>query len=121
MEVSKSVHIMSKPTGSVCNLDCDYCFYLEKEKLYPERNTNWKMSDETLEVYIEQHILAQHTDHVTFAWQGGEPLMMGIEFYQKAVQLQNKYAKGKSIENTLQTNGLLLNNEWCQFFKKITF
>ncbi|WP_139684827.1 anaerobic sulfatase maturase [Vibrio tasmaniensis] len=117
MEVSKSVHIMSKPTGSVCNLDCDYCFYLEKEKLYPERNTNWKMSDETLEVYIEQHILAQHTDHVTFAWQGGEPLMMGIEFYKKAVQLQNKYAKGKSIENTLQTNGLLLNNEWCQFFK----
>ncbi|WP_213864431.1 anaerobic sulfatase maturase [Vibrio crassostreae] len=121
MEVSKSVHIMSKPTGSVCNLDCDYCFYLEKEKLYPERNTNWKMSDETLEVYIEQHILAQHTDHVTFAWQGGEPLMMGIEFYQKAVQLQNKYAKGKSIENTLQTNGLLLNNEWCQFFKKNHF
>ncbi|MEZ8020746.1 anaerobic sulfatase maturase [Vibrio splendidus] len=117
MEVSKSVHIMSKPTGSVCNLDCDYCFYLEKEKLYPERNTNWKMSDETLEIYIEQHILAQHTDHVTFAWQGGEPLMMGVEFYKKAVQLQNKYAKGKSIENTLQTNSLLLNNEWCEFFK----
>ncbi|MCK6264448.1 anaerobic sulfatase maturase [Vibrio sp. ZSDE26] len=121
MEVSKSVHVMSKPTGSVCNLDCDYCFYLEKDKLYPDRNSNWKMSDATLEVYIKQHIEAQYTQHVTFAWQGGEPLMMGIEFFQKALLLQQVYANGKSIENTLQTNGLLLNDEWCKLFKEHHF
>ncbi|MDG3086168.1 anaerobic sulfatase maturase [Vibrio hannami] len=121
MEVSKSVHVMSKPTGSVCNLDCDYCFYLEKDKLYPERNDNWKMADKTLEVYIKQHIEAQHTNQVTFAWQGGEPLMMGVGFFKRALQLQKKYANGKSIENTLQTNGLLLNDEWCKLFKENNF
>ncbi|PSU33530.1 anaerobic sulfatase maturase [Photobacterium lutimaris] len=121
MEVSKSVHVMSKPTGSVCNLDCDYCFYLEKEKLYPERNANWQMSDETLEAYIRQHIEAQHTDHVTFAWQGGEPLMMGIVFFQRALKLQHQYANGKTIDNTLQTNGVLLNDEWCALFKQNNF
>jgi len=121
MEVSSSVHVMTKPTGSVCNLDCTYCFYLEKGKLYPDRQQNWMMSDATLEQYIKQQITAQHTDKVTFAWQGGEPTMMGLDFYKKAVALQKNFANGRQIENTLQTNGLLLNDEWCEFFKKQHF
>lgn len=75
--------VMAKPTGSVCNIDCTYCFYLEKEALYPERNKNWRMSDETLECYIRQHIEAQMGETVTFAWQGGEPTMMGLPFFRQ--------------------------------------
>lgn len=121
MEVSNSVHVMSKPTGSVCNLDCDYCFYLEKDKLYPTRGRDWKMSLETLEVYIKQHIEAQNTDTVTFAWQGGEPLLMGIEFFQQALIFQQRFGAGKHIENTIQTNGILLNETWCHFLKQHQF
>ncbi|OUR86563.1 anaerobic sulfatase maturase [Gammaproteobacteria bacterium 42_54_T18] len=116
------VHIMTKPTGSVCNLDCDYCFYLEKEKLYPD-NKNFKMSEEVLEAYIEQNIEAQpkEAEFYTFAWQGGEPTLMGLDFFKKAVSLQKKYSAGKRCENTFQTNGLLLNDDWCQFFAKEQF
>ncbi|MEZ8118485.1 radical SAM protein [Vibrio splendidus] len=111
---------MAKPSGSKCNIDCSYCFYLEKEKLYPESAsspTSWKMDDATLERYVIQHIEAQSSNEVTFAWQGGEPTLLGLAFFEKAVALQNKYGLGKTIINTLQTNGLLLDESWCQFFK----
>lgn len=114
-------HVMAKPTGSMCNIDCTYCFYLEKEALYPERNKNWRMSDDTLETYISQHIAAQSGNHVIFAWQGGEPTMMGLPFFRRVVELCDKYANGKKIEHALQTNGIVLNDEWVQFFAENRF
>lgn len=112
---SRGFHIMTKPMGAICNLDCKYCFYLEKEHLYPE-NENFKMTDDVLENYVRQYIQAQEVPEVTFAWQGGEPTLMGVDFFRKAVELQKKYAAGKKIINTLQTNGTLLDDEWCEFF-----
>nr|WP_276581066.1 anaerobic sulfatase maturase [Citrobacter cronae] len=117
----KSCQVMVKPTGSVCNLDCKYCFYLEKEKLYPDRKTNFKMSDEMLELFIKQHIAAQDVNEVIFAWQGGEPTLMGRAFYQRAIELQQRYAEGRTIVNTFQTNGVLIDGEWAEFFKKNDF
>jgi len=114
-------HVMAKPSSSKCNIDCTYCFYLEKEKLYPEQADNWKMDDKTLERYIIQQIEAQSTDQVVFAWQGGEPTLLGLAFFQKAIKLQQQYGLGKQIINTLQTNGILINEEWCKFFKKHHF
>ncbi|MEL0550311.1 anaerobic sulfatase maturase [Raoultella lignicola] len=114
-------HVMAKPTGSVCNIDCTYCFYLEKEALYPERNTHWQMSDETLERYIRQHIDAQAGDSVTFAWQGGEPTMMGLAFFRRVMALCDKYAGGKKITHALQTNGILLDDAWARFFAEHRF
>lgn len=114
-------HVMAKPSSSVCNLDCSYCFYLEKEHLYPERKKNWKMSDETLEIYVKQYIEAQGTEDIEFAWQGGEPTLLGIDFFKKAISLQNKYKKNHRVFNAFQTNGILLNDEWCQFFKENNF
>ncbi|WP_426617298.1 anaerobic sulfatase maturase [Raoultella sp. R2A007] len=114
-------HVMAKPTGSVCNIDCTYCFYLEKEALYPERNTHWQMSDETLERYIRQHIDAQAGDSVTFAWQGGEPTMMGLVFFRRVMALCDKYAGGKKITHALQTNGILLDDAWARFFAEHRF
>ncbi|MDR9827454.1 anaerobic sulfatase maturase [Vibrio sp. FNV 38] len=116
-----SCHVMAKPSGSVCNIDCKYCFYLEKEQLYPERKKNWKMSEQTLEVYIRQHIEAQKTNEVQFAWQGGEPTMLGIDFYKKVVELCEIYKGDKLIHHAFQTNGLVLDDEWCQFFKENNF
>ncbi|WP_239670658.1 anaerobic sulfatase maturase [Vibrio variabilis] len=112
---------MAKPTGSVCNIECDYCFYLEKHKLYPSRQTDWRMDDKTLERYIQQTIDAQDGDYVQFTWQGGEPMLMGLLFYKKAVRLAKQHANGKRIEHTFQTNGLLINDEWCVFFKQHHF
>lgn len=117
----KSCQVMIKPTGSVCNLDCQYCFYLEKEKLYPDRNNNFRMSESTLENLVQQHIAAQEIDEVIFAWQGGEPTLMGIDFYRKAVALQKRYANGKRVINTFQTNGVLVDDRWCAFFKEHAF
>lgn len=113
-------HIMAKPIGALCNLDCQYCFYLEKEHLYSE-NENFKMSDEVLERFIRDYIANQDVPEVTFGWQGGEPTLMGVEFFKKAVALQKQYANGKTIHNTLQTNGTLLDDEWCQFFAENNF
>lgn len=112
---------MIKPTGSVCNLDCKYCFYLEKEQLYPERKSNYRMSEETLELFIKQHIDAQDVDDVIFAWQGGEPTLMGLPFYRRAVELQRRYAGGKTIVNTFQTNGMLIDDAWADFFRQHNF
>ncbi|MGF1758254.1 anaerobic sulfatase maturase [Photobacterium sagamiensis] len=114
-------HVMAKPTGSVCNLDCSYCFYLEKEKLYPGRNKHWMMNDETLSNYIEQYIKAQPHPEVEFVWQGGEPTMMGLDFFKKVIELQQTFSNGKSIRNCIQTNGILLNEAWCKFLKKHEF
>ena len=113
--------LLSKPTGSLCNIDCDYCYYLEKEALYPERNANWKMDAHTLESYVSQQVRAQQADVVDFIWQGGEPLLAGIEFYKKAVALQQRYANGKQINNYFQTNGIRLTAEWAMFFKQYHF
>ncbi len=107
-------HVMIKPIGPICNLDCKYCFYLEKEKLYPEE-TDWKMPDDVLESYIRQYIEVQSAPVITFAWQGGEPTLLGVEFFRKAVELQKKHANGKRIENTFQTNGVLLDDAWGEF------
>lgn len=110
---------MIKPVGSVCNLDCDYCYYLGKADLYGGHQP--KMSDELLELYISQYIEAVQIPTVTFCWHGGEPLLAGIDFYEKAVALQEKYRGTKQIENSLQTNGLMINKEWCDFFREKQF
>ncbi|WP_052810349.1 anaerobic sulfatase maturase [Vibrio renipiscarius] len=111
-------HVMAKPTGSICNLDCHYCFYLEKEALYPERVSAWKMPEDVLREYIRQYIENQPSNYVDFLWQGGEPLMMGIEFFAKAVEISTELAKGKIIRHSIQTNGVLINDNWANFFKK---
>lgn len=120
MNSPKTCYVMSKPTSSVCNLDCTYCYYLEKEKLYPEQK-NYLMDDNTLERYVQQYIQAQDVGQVHFVWQGGEPTLAGLPFYKKALELQKKYANGKEIFNSLQTNGILLTDEWCQFFHRNQF
>ncbi len=113
-------HIMAKPIGPLCNLDCTYCFYLEKENLYP-RGNDFRMSDEVLESFVRQKIENHQVPKVSFAWQGGEPTLLGVDFFRKVVKLQNKYANGKEIENSFQTNGVLINDEWCSFFKENNF
>jgi uncharacterized protein len=111
------IHVLSKPTGAICNLDCSYCFFLDKEELYP--GSKFRMTDELLETYIRQLIEAHKTPEVTVAWQGGEPTLMGVDFFRKAIAHQEKYRKpGMTFENTLQTNGTLLDDEWCEFFKE---
>ncbi|WP_312059875.1 anaerobic sulfatase maturase [Pantoea septica] len=117
----ENFQLMAKPSGSLCNLDCAYCFYLEKEKLYPERKQNWRMTDATLEKYIASHIASQKGDVVDFLWQGGEPTLLGIAFYLRAVELQNKYRGTKSVNNFFQTNGVNLNKEWATFFREHHF
>ena len=111
-------YTMAKPSGSVCNLDCTYCFYLEKEKLYPDRQTHWRMNDATLVRYIEQQIDAQQGQEVVFSWQGGEPTLLGIAFYERAFAIQQAYVQGKNkhIVNTFQTNGIKINDEWARLF-----
>ena len=108
---------MTKPIGPICNLDCKYCFYLEKEKLYPGASS-FRMTDEVLESYVRQYIEAQETPEISFAWQGGEPTLMGVEFFRRVVDLQQRYCPpGKRITNALQTNGTLLTPEWCDFLR----
>jgi uncharacterized protein len=113
-------HVMLKPRGAICNLDCHYCFYLKKEALYPAGS--FRMSDELLESYTRQYIAAQRVPEVTFAWQGGEPTLMGLDFFRKAVEFQQKYRRpGMRVHNNFQTNGTLLNEEWCRFFHENDF
>ena len=112
--------IMAKPIGPVCNLDCHYCYYLEKEKMY-DPTGRFRMDERTLEKFIEEYIASQNVPVVQFVWHGGEPVMLGIDFYKKAIALQNKYSRGKSIENVLQTNGTLLTDEWCSFLSSNNF
>ncbi len=112
--------IMTKPLGPICNLDCTYCYYLEKENLYGEKK-NFKMSDDVLESYIRQYIQSQSTPTVSFAWQGGEPTLLGVPFFEKVVKLQAKYCGSKRIENAFQTNGTLLDDEWGDFLYRNSF
>jgi len=110
-------HVMVKPIGPVCNLECKYCYYLDKYKLYPAER-NWIMTEETLEIFIRQYIESQDIPEITFHWQGGEPTLAGIEFFKKALSYQKKYANGKHIYNALQTNGTQLDDEWCELFNQ---
>ncbi len=117
---ARPLYVMVKSVGSVCNLSCDYCYYLEKSKLYKEAK-NHVMSEDLLEKFIDEYITSQTMPQVLFTWHGGEPLMRPISFYKKAVELQKKYARGRTIDNSIQTNGTLLTDEWCRFFKENNF
>ena len=112
---AKPLYVMLKPAGAHCNLACKYCYYLEKNKLYPTAQRHL-MSDEMLEQFTREYIEAQTMNQVLFTWHGGEPLLRSIDFYRKAISLQKKYAGGRHIDNVIQTNGTLLTDEWCEFF-----
>jgi uncharacterized protein len=120
-EVPRAFHLLAKPTGAVCNLDCSYCFFLSKEMLYP--GSRFRMADELLEEYLRQLIEAhKQVPEVTIAWQGGEPTMMGLEFFHRSVELAEQYLKpGQQASYTIQTNGTLLDEEWAAFFKENGF
>ncbi len=111
---ARPVYVMAKPVGAACNLACRYCYYLEKKDLYPAQKRTL-MSEQTLERYIKLYIEAQTTPHVQFVWHGGEATMRPLDFYWKALEFQRKYGRGMQIENCLQTNGTLLDDEWCRF------
>ncbi len=117
----QGLHIMAKPNGPLCNLRCEYCFYTEKEALFP-KGENYRMPDDILTAYIEKYIALNNTaPEIPFVWQGGEPTLSGIEFFKKVVGLQGKFAGHKKIKNSLQTNGTTLTDEWCVFLKKHNF
>ena len=113
---ARPLYVMLKPVGAACNLACDYCYYLEKSNLYKQQSHRI-MTDELLERFIKEYIEAQTMNEVLFTWHGGEPTLRPLSFYQKAVTLQQKYARGRRIDNALQTNGTLLTDEWCRFLK----
>src|SRR5271157_113364 len=116
----KAFHVMAKPTGARCNLNCAYCFFLKKDRLYP--GDRFRMSDELMERYIRQTIEAHRTPEVVIAWQGGEPTLMGLDFFKRSMGIEKKYQKpGTVIQNTLQTNGTLLDDEWCKFLQENKF
>jgi serine-type anaerobic sulfatase-maturating enzyme len=113
-------HLMAKPTGATCNLACEYCFYLDKESLYP--GSSFRMSDEVLRAYIKQLLASHVTSEVSVSWQGGEPTLMGLDFFQRSVDFVKKYKRpGQPVTYTLQTNGTHIDEEWCSFFKKHNF
>ena len=112
---AKPLYVMLKPAGAHCNLACKYCYYLEKNNLY-DKSHRHIMSDEMLEQFTREYIEAQTMPQVLFTWHGGEPLMRSIDFYKKALTLQKKYARGRRIDNIIQTNGTMLTDEWCEFF-----
>lgn len=111
------MYIMAKPVGSICNLACTYCYYTEKAKLYHDTPRHI-MSESLLEKFIKEYIESQASDHILFTWHGGETLMRPLDFYQKVVKLQAQYGRGRVIENSIQTNGTLLTDSWCRFFKE---
>ncbi len=118
--ISNGYHVMAKPIGPVCNLDCTYCYYLEKEKLFPQ-GENFRMKPDVLEEFIRQYIESQNTQEISFAWQGGEPTLLGLDYFQKVVELQKKYSDGRVVHNAFQTNGTRLDHEWCRFFREKNF
>jgi uncharacterized protein len=120
---SREFHILTKPVGPVCDLNCCYCYYLEKKKLYPANRQlrDWTLPDDVLENYIRQYIKSQPNPTVSFAWQGGEPTLLGIDYFRRIIVLQQKHANGRSIENTLQTNGVLLDDRWGEFLSRNRF
>ena len=114
---ARPLYVMLKPVGAACNLACNYCYYLEKSNLYKHQPKR-QMSEELLERFVKDYIEAQTMNEVVFTWHGGEPTLRPLSFYQKAVELQKKYAGGRIIHNSLQTNGTLLTDEWCRFLKE---
>ena len=113
-------HLLAKPSGSTCNIDCAYCFFLSKEALYP--NDKHRMSEATLEAYISQLLESHRTPEVIVAWQGGEPTLMKLDFFRRAVELVEKYRRpGQAVQHTFQTNGILIDDDWCAFFKEHNF
>ena len=117
---ARPMYIMLKPAGALCNLRCKYCYYLEKNELY-KRQGNHVITDELLEKFVKEYIEAQTTPNILFTWHGGETLMRPISFYRRALELQRIYSHGRQIDNCIQTNGTLLNDEWCEFFKQNNF
>ena len=119
------LQVIAKPIGPICNLDCTYCFYLQKEKMYEQKQvtvkSDWVMQDDVLEAFIQQKIQSNGFSEETFVWQGGEPTLLEIDYFRKIVELQKKYNNGKIINNSIQTNGLLLNDDWCEFFTENNF
>jgi len=111
---------MAKPVGPLCNLNCRYCFYLEKENLYPA-TSSWAMPDDLLESFIPQYIEAQEASTISFAWQGGEPTLLGVDYFRKIIEMEKRYSNGKRIENTFQTNGVLLDDAWGEFLAENRF
>jgi uncharacterized protein len=116
----KAFNIMLKPVGPLCNLNCTYCYYLEKKNLFPDK-TNYRLDEELLELYIRDYIASQQVPVVSFVWQGGEPSMLGVDYFRRALELQKKYAGDRRIENSFQTNGTYLTDEFCEFFKENEF
>lgn len=117
-KLQRSFTVMVKTTGPVCNLDCDYCYYLEKDALYPGKKftlSSFRMNEEVLEKLIRDYIASQPQQKIEFVWHGGEPALLGIEYFRKALALQKKYADGKEISNSFQTNGTLITDEWAEF------
>lgn len=110
----RAFNVMAKPVGALCNLNCTYCYYLEKYGFYANEKMP-RMSDEVLETFIRDYIAAQDIPEVSFVWQGGEPSLLGIDFFKKVLALEKKYANGKHIENAFQTNGTLINDDWAAF------
>ena len=117
---ARPLYVMLKPAGSLCNLRCKYCYYLEKNNLYQEQKSH-VISDQMLEKFIKEYIESQTTPDVLFCWHGGETLMRPISFYRRALELQRRYAGGRRIDNSIQTNATLLTDEWCQFFRENNF
>ena len=116
----EAFHLLAKPTGAICNLNCAYCFFLDKKSFYTD--SGFLMSEELLEKYIKQLVESHQTDQVAVSWQGGEPTLMGLEFYRRSLELENKFARpGMTFLNTMQTNGVLLDDKWCEFFKENNF
>ncbi len=113
---ASGIHVVAKPIGPMCNLDCEYCFYLEKRCLFP-RTESYRMPDGVLSALVTNYINAQPTRMVEFVWQGGEPTLLGIDFFRRVVDLQRPFRQRKVITNSLQTNGTLLTDEWCDFLK----
>jgi uncharacterized protein len=118
--ISQGIHVVAKPIGPMCNLNCEYCFYLEKQALF-SAGEKYRMTDEVLSAFITKYIISQPTPVVEFVWQGGEPTLLGIDFFRRVIELQRPFAHQKTIRNSLQTNGTLLTDEWCAFLKKHNF
>ena len=117
---AQGIHVVTKPMGPMCNLACEYCFYIEKKALFGE-GQNFRMSDDVLTSFVKDYIASQPTPVVEFVWQGGEPTLMGLDFFKKVVHKQKPFARKKIIRNSLQTNGTLLTDKWCAFLKKNNF
>jgi len=112
----QGIHVVAKPIGPVCNLGCEYCFYLEKQSLFPA-GEQYRMSDAVLSAFVRSYVTSQPTPEVEFVWQGGEPTLLGIDFFRKVVDLQGPFAHQKTISNSIQTNGIMLDDEWCEFLR----